>query len=108
MSDRPTHPPISRPPHPLRAWRETQRFFDEKRQLYRPMTIADVARALGESYHTCKGWERYPGEPGARIPTRSNMEKLVALTRGEVRPDHFYDLPTLRAGRRGAVADQAA
>jgi hypothetical protein len=97
----------NRATHPLKAWRETQQVRDPRTAKLRPMGIADAARAIGVPYQTWMNWEKYPDEEGARIPTKENMDKLLELTNLQVRPDHFYDLPTLRA-RRTAMAQDGA
>ena len=110
--DTPTQAPPSdkRPTHPLKAWRETQQILDPRVKRLRQMGIADAAREAGVPYQTWVAWEKYADEPGARIPTAENMRMIARMTRLQVRPDHFYDLPTLRAERAAETAsdDEAA
>lgn len=82
--------------HPLKAWRLTQRHWDHGRREFRSVSIVEASRDFGVPPNTWTGWERYADEPGARVPDRENMRKLFLFTRGQVRPDHFYDLPELR------------
>lgn len=67
--------------HPLRTWREAQ--------LPR-LTLDAAAAAVGTVRQVWYDWER-----GRRIPTSRFMTAIFKFTAGEVRPDHFYDLPPI-------------
>ncbi|WP_414902479.1 hypothetical protein ACMT1E_04415 [Sphingomonas flavalba] len=82
--------------HPLKLWRLTQRLEDTQTGASRAWRVADAAAAFGVSFQTWRGWEMYPDEPGHRRPDMVNMERLYIFTRGQVRPDHFHNLPNLR------------
>jgi len=52
------------------------------------ITQAEVAAALGVSQGLISSWAN-----GDRIPTKENMQRIVAYTGGAVMPNDFYDLP---------------
>lgn len=105
--EQPQIDPAPRPTHPLKAWRETQRVWDDKRKINRPMKISDAARSLAIPYQTWMAWERYRGEPGHRMPSPENQQSIFKMTRGQVRPDHFHNLPEL-LGDFARAGDEAA
>lgn len=50
-------------------------------------TIADMARDLGLTHCVVRTWAE-----SERIPTKENMQKIVAYTKGEVQPNDFYEV----------------
>ena len=52
------------------------------------LTLAEVAAKLGRSVSTV-----HRIEAGTRIPDRETMPKIVAMTAGEVKPEHFFPAP---------------
>lgn len=40
-------------------------------------------------------WAWHKWESGQHLPSREQMIQIFILTEGEVRPDHFYQLPVL-------------
>lgn len=70
------------PLHPLKQWR-----------VARGYTMEAAAAMLGTWRQTWHDWEC-----GRRIPDRRYMPAVYLLTEGEVRPDHFYDLPAIGCG----------
>jgi transcriptional regulator with XRE-family HTH domain len=64
----------------LREWRERNGKSQQ-----------DVARLVGAANATVVSrWER-----GVHLPRKDEMVRLYVLTRGEVPPNSFYDLPDL-------------
>ena len=49
-------------------------------------TIAGVARDLGLTHCVVRVWVA-----GEKIPSKENMQKIVAYTKGAVTPNDFYD-----------------
>lgn len=94
-----------RPTHPLKAWRETQRRIDSTTKQPVPLSISMAAAALGVSYQTWWAWELYPDEKGHKLPDRRYMIALYRYTNGQVPPNHFYNLPDLRAEAAVAAAE---
>lgn len=81
----------------LKAWRLTQRVYDDKLRSWRTMRVADAARAYGCPYNTWDAWEKDEGEPGHRKPDDANSKKLFLFTGGAIRPDHFHPIDEWRA-----------
>lgn len=50
-------------------------------------TVADVARDLELTHCVVRTWVE-----GIRIPTKDNMQKIIAYTKGEVQPNDFYEV----------------
>lgn len=77
--------------HPLAAWRR-----------FRGLSIAQAARDYGAfvgrpiAYQVWRGWEADAGAPHGRVPQWDDMRGLFLFTRGQVRPDHFFDIAPLR------------
>jgi hypothetical protein len=91
--------------NPLKAWRLSQRRIDHRTKEAVTWTIADASRAFKVPYQTWMAWELDEGEPNFRRPDAENMKKLFVFTRGQVRPDHFFNLPELRAALAAAEAE---
>lgn len=56
------------------------------------MSITYAARQVDVNPSTWHAWEN-----GNKIPDRHYMRLIFIFTRGQVRPDHFHDLPQWRA-----------
>ena len=52
------------------------------------LKVADLAKALSVRHTVALRWAN-----GDRIPTKENMQRIVAYTGGAVMPNDFYDLP---------------
>lgn len=65
----------------MRVWREGQ---------VPKMTLDAAAAAVGTVRQVWFDWEM-----GRNIPSRTFMPRIFAFTRGDIRPDHFYDLPPI-------------
>lgn len=50
-------------------------------------TQEQVAEELGVAQSNIASWEN-----GIRIPTKDNMQRIVAYTNGEVQPNDFYEV----------------
>jgi transcriptional regulator with XRE-family HTH domain len=50
-------------------------------------TQEQVAEELGVAQSNIASWEN-----GIRIPTKDNMQRIVAYTKGEVQPNDFYEV----------------
>lgn len=50
-------------------------------------TQEQVADELGVAQSNIASWEN-----GIRIPTKENMQKIIAYTNGEVQPNDFYEV----------------
>lgn len=50
-------------------------------------TVAQVARDLGLTHCVVRTWAE-----SERIPTKENMQRIVAYTNGEVQPNDFYHI----------------
>ena len=50
-------------------------------------TQEQVAEELGVAQSNIASWEN-----GIRIPTKDNMQKIIAYTKGEVQPNDFYEV----------------
>jgi len=48
--------------------------------------VADMARDLDIAHPVVLRWSK-----GSRIPTKENMQKIIAYTNGEVQPNDFYN-----------------
>ena len=48
--------------------------------------VADMARDLDIAHPVVLRWSN-----GSRIPTKENMQKIIAYTNGEVQPNDFYN-----------------
>lgn len=48
-------------------------------------TQEQLASELGVAQSNIASWEN-----GSRIPTKENMQKIIAYTNGEVQPNDFY------------------
>ena len=53
----------------------------------RNKTQEQVAEELGVAQSNIASWEN-----GIRIPTKENMQKIIAYTNGEVQPNDFYEV----------------
>lgn len=49
--------------------------------------VADMARDMKLSHPVVLRWSN-----GSRIPTKENMQKIIAYTNGEVQPNDFYEV----------------
>lgn len=88
---------VTRPDHPLKAWRRRQRFYDGVAKCRRSMRLIDVTTAYGIAHTTWNGWERFPDELGWRRPDDDNMRKLFEITKGEITPNDFYPIEEWKA-----------
>jgi hypothetical protein len=80
---------------PLKAWR--------KRQMVptplglRAMRITDAEPLYGIKAGTWHSWEQPVGHPAFRRPDDEHMKRLcVEITKGEIRPEHFYPVEEWR------------
>lgn len=48
--------------------------------------VADVARDLGLTHCVVRVWVETD-----RVPSRENMQKIIAYTGGEIQPNDFYE-----------------
>jgi transcriptional regulator with XRE-family HTH domain len=48
--------------------------------------VADMARDMELSHPVVLRWSN-----GERIPTKENMQRIIAYTNGEVQPNDFYN-----------------
>jgi transcriptional regulator with XRE-family HTH domain len=72
----------------LREWRERNGKSQQ-----------DVARLVGAANATVVSrWER-----GVHLPRKDEMVRLYVVTRGEVPPNSFYDLPDLSTSAEEAA-----
>ena len=63
----------------------------EQWRLKKGFSKSQLARKLGASHaKDVTRWCIRPGSPGAVIPGRTYMDKIIALTDGEVMPNDFY------------------
>jgi transcriptional regulator with XRE-family HTH domain len=59
------------------------------------LSPTDAARALNVSPEAVYNWTK-----GKRIPRKDEMKSIFVWSNGHVRPDDFYDLPSLDIGPR--------
>lgn len=50
-------------------------------------TVADVARDLELTHCVVRTWAETD-----RVPSKENMQRIVAYTKGEVQPNDFYEV----------------
>lgn len=64
----------------------------------RNMTQADFAAGLSVAQSTVARWE------AGSMPSRDMLEKIAELTRGQVMPNDWLDIPTPAAASQDAAA----
>jgi transcriptional regulator with XRE-family HTH domain len=57
------------------------------------ISTADFARAIGVTYHAVYYWRR-----GETVPGTKQMQKILELTEGKVRPNDFFTMPGKKNG----------
>lgn len=92
---------VTRPIHPLQAWRKRQLIYDKASKCRRSMRLLDVTVAYGIAHTTWNGWEKWPDEPAWRRPDDDNMRRLFEITKGEITPNDFYPIEEWKAALEG-------
>lgn len=82
----------SKPLTPLKAWRLRQMVEDPETKCLRSMRITDVERLHGIKAGTWHAWEQWPDHDAYRPPNAENLERLFAITRGEIAPNDFFPI----------------
>lgn len=63
--------------HPLKIWRQANN-----------LTQREAAQKFGVTEGCLRLWERNRSRPHPQ-----HMRNIIKLTKGQVRPDHWYDVP---------------